>query len=947
MAIPLAKAESSSVVFPNVNKDGSLYLRVQLPNNSTSVLQFQADMTMWEVLNVISAKKELVPSQHIVKVVLADGTEKQGEEAKSLESYVNIERLKVEQTIFPDPARATLARGRRTSIITSQPKSTNIRVTTEFPKTLTDTENLRTKLAGLKTQGEYTTKSALPKQAKSMKSLTMMLFKKGVTESSIDEMDTSSSQIDFSVSTASLTSLESNKKEQLGEPNTPRSIDSSSPNQVLGDLISSLTPGWEAGSLQSDSYLSPNRSSFAESSMQYPIGVSYENPSFINMFPESSTRPSIASFDNSVPISPIQESPDKKFFSLHERASSFGSLAKSINTNTSKESISASINELNTPTNEKRLSKTTSVDELGSSPKLSVTADSSKLSPAIAVEKQLRKRTISTPSTTANASLRRSALQKASRPQSEGGAPDSSLQLNAIDIEGGDGSHSASSLSINGVQHSVIRIRLPDDHVLTIKIPHPMTMERILSHICQKKNLDFDTHTLQISGHPTSLVEMDKPYEFYSQKNLAKEILVVKSDKMYSTMCVSQDGKDVLILRRIDERFQVMAGTIESLMERITDEQECIDMSFHDTFLLTFRSFMSPVEFYDNLIARFHCELPPNPSPEDVEYFNKMRVPTQRRVIGTILWWAQHHWHDFGLHSELKADLSDFARWLMGSKETDFYLEGKRLLDTIQKQSSKFDYMLNYFRSVERKGKTMESMLMNLGPEDLAKQLCLHDFQLFKYIHPIEVLNQIWKKKDEEDSPSLDFFIQRFDKESYWVATELVAIKDLKKRTSALKQFILTAKACLDLHNYYSVFALIAGLNLSPVQRLKKTWEALPEKVKKTFQDLEKLSDPSRNMKNYRESLAACQPPIVPFLRMMTIYLKDLTFMNDGNESKINGMINFDKLRMMANRVRDISSLASIEYKFDQNPPILNYLAKPPVEKSMTKLKQLSLECEK
>lgn len=63
------------------------------------------------------------------------------------------------------------------------------------------------------------------------------------------------------------------------------------------------------------------------------------------------------------------------------------------------------------------------------------------------------------------------------------------------------------------------------------------------------------------------------------------------------------------------------------------------------------------------------------------------------------------------------------------------------------------------------------------------------------------------------------------------------------------------------------MFAIIAGLNLSPVQRLKKTWEALPNPTKKIFAELEKTIDPSKNMKNFRDMLAAATPPIVPFLR--------------------------------------------------------------------------------
>ncbi len=68
--------------------------------------------------------------------------------------------------------------------------------------------------------------------------------------------------------------------------------------------------------------------------------------------------------------------------------------------------------------------------------------------------------------------------------------------------------------------------------------------------------------------------------------------------------------------------------------------------------------------------------------------------------------------------------------------------------------------------------------------------------------------------------------------------------------------------------------------------------------------------------------------------------------MNDGNPSKIQTMINFDKLRMMSNCVSQIATLASGEYKFAERPEIQNYLRLPPTEKNLNSLKQLSLICE-
>ena len=197
-----------------------------------------------------------------------------------------------------------------------------------------------------------------------------------------------------------------------------------------------------------------------------------------------------------------------------------------------------------------------------------------------------------------------------------------------------------------------------------------------------------------------------------------------------------------------------------------------------------------------------------------------------------------------------------------------FSQSAKDITKIMERQRKRYEEIFNNQKSTNMKSKTMQSMFLECDPEDIGQQMCIYDFKLFQAIHPIEFLNQIWKREGEEDaSPTLDFFISRFDKESYWVATEVCMIRDLKKRTKALQKFILLAKECQKLGNFFSMFALVAGLNLSPVQRLKKTWENLSSKAKTAYEEMEKMCDPSKNMKNYRDCLEQTKPPIVPFLR--------------------------------------------------------------------------------
>lgn len=63
--------------------------------------------------------------------------------------------------------------------------------------------------------------------------------------------------------------------------------------------------------------------------------------------------------------------------------------------------------------------------------------------------------------------------------------------------------------------------------------------------------------------------------------------------------------------------------------------------------------------------------------------------------------------------------------------------------------------------------------------------------------------------------------------------------------------------------------------------RLRTTWEKLPNKYEKLFQDLQDLFDPSRNMAKYRNVLNSqnLQPPIIP---LFPVIKKDLTFLHEG-----------------------------------------------------------------
>ncbi|KAL6117279.1 rapgef2 [Pungitius sinensis] len=201
--------------------------------------------------------------------------------------------------------------------------------------------------------------------------------------------------------------------------------------------------------------------------------------------------------------------------------------------------------------------------------------------------------------------------------------------------------------------------------------------------------------------------------------------------------------------------------------------------------------------------------------------------------------------------------------------------------------------------------------LLQLSTVEVATQLSMRSFELFCAIEPTEYIDDLFKHRSKAGSASLKRFEEAINDETFWVATEVTREPNQIKRMKTVKHFIKIALHCRECKNFNSMFAIISGLNLAPVSRLRGTWEKLPSKYEKLFGDLQDLFDPSRNMAKYRNVLnnQNLQPPIIP---LFPVIKKDLTFLHEGNDSKVDGLVNFEKLRMIAKEIRHVGRMASV-----------------------------------
>lgn len=113
----------------------------------------------------------------------------------------------------------------------------------------------------------------------------------------------------------------------------------------------------------------------------------------------------------------------------------------------------------------------------------------------------------------------------------------------------------------------------------------------------------------------------------------------------------------------------------------------------------------------------------------------------------------------------------------------------------------------------------------------LAQQLTHIELERLSYIGPEEFVQAFAKEsphletsfKDMKKTRNLESYVQWFNRLSYFVATEVCKHAKKKQRVRVVEYWIEAARECFNIGNFNSLMAIIAGLNMSPISRLKKT----------------------------------------------------------------------------------------------------------------------------
>ena len=110
------------------------------------------------------------------------------------------------------------------------------------------------------------------------------------------------------------------------------------------------------------------------------------------------------------------------------------------------------------------------------------------------------------------------------------------------------------------------------------------------------------------------------------------------------------------------------------------------------------------------------------------------------------------------------------------------------------------------------------------------------------------------------------------------------------------------------------------------------------------YQELERFTNTSLNFKELRSSTESISGPCLPYLGM---FLSDLTFIDEGNPSKIDGLINYTKCQQTCKVIQKIRKLQSQDFPFKPLDILQQFLLNSTeIKETESELYGMSLGCQ-
>ncbi|MBN3301110.1 RGF1B protein, partial [Amia calva] len=416
----------------------------------------------------------------------------------------------------------------------------------------------------------------------------------------------------------------------------------------------------------------------------------------------------------------------------------------------------------------------------------------------------------------------------------------------------------------------------------------------------------------------------------------------------------------------------LVSGSLESLIQHLVPNVEYYpDRKYIFTFLLSSRLFIHPYELMAK-VCHFCVEQQRLSDPGA----DKIRIrKIAPKILQLLTEWTETFPYDFR-DERMMRSLKELTHRFASGDEIYRKTVQQMMQSLIRKLASLSQYeevlvkinatVTDRLTVLKTKPQSIQRDIVTIcsDPYTLAQQLTHIELERLSYIGPEEFVQAFVQKdpldndkscfSDHKKTSNLEAYVEWFNRLSYLVATEICMPVKKKHRARVIEYFIDVARECFNIGNFNSLMAIISGMNMSPVSRLKKTWG----KVKTAkFDILEHQMDPSSNFYNYRTALRGAtqrsltahssrEKIVIPFFSLL---IKDIYFLNEGCANRLsNGHVNFEKFWELAKQVSEFMTWKQVECPFERDRKILQYLLTAPVfsEDGMSSIYLFNMPCQ-